>query len=112
MCRHFSRDWFALVCQHRYVVGQLEVSDWDDYQDYLNGFMPSFERHGGKLLATSKQDTEVLEGSWAAFRTVLLEFPSAENAKNWYTDPEYVELMKVRHRTAKTNLVLVEGLND
>jgi len=94
-----------------YVVGQLEVFDWDDYQQYLNGFVPSFERHGGILLATSKQDTKILEGSWAASRTVLLQFPSAENAKDWYTDPEYVELMKVPHRTAKTNLVLVDGLN-
>ena len=95
-----------------YVVGQLEVHDWDEYQAYLNGFMPSFERHGGKLLATSMQDTKALEGSWASSRTVLLEFPSAEDAEAWYTDPEYVELMKIRHRTAETNLVLVEGLND
>jgi uncharacterized protein (DUF1330 family) len=95
-----------------YVVGQLEVLDWDDYQKYLNGFMPSFERHGGKLLATSMQDTKVLEGSWASSRTVLSEFPSAEDAEDWYTDPEYVELMKVRHRTARTNLVLVKGFKD
>lgn len=74
--------------------------------------MPSFERHGGRLLATSMQDTKVLEGSWASSRTVLLEFPFVRNAEDWYSDPEYVELMKIRHRTAKTNLVLVEGLDD
>lgn len=94
-----------------YVVGQLEVLDWDDYQDYLNGFMPSFERHGGELLATSMQETEILEGTWASSRTVVLRFPSLVSAREWYADPEYVELMKIRQRTAKTNLVLVEGFD-
>lgn len=95
-----------------YVVGQLEVLDWDEYQAYLTGFMPSFERHGGKLLATSMQDTTALEGTWAYSRTVLLEFPSTEDAEAWYSDPEYIKLMQIRHRTAKTNLVLVQGINE
>ena len=35
-----------------YVIGQLNIHTPDAYQDYLAGFMPIFEHHGGELLAT------------------------------------------------------------
>lgn len=93
-----------------YVIGQLDIHDPETYQEYLAGFMPSFERHGGVLLATSKAETEVLEGTWALPRTVIMRFPSVEHAKAWHSDPEYVELAKIRHRTASANLVVVGGI--
>lgn len=94
-----------------YVIGQLEIHDPEAYQEYLAGFMPSFERHGGELLATSSLETEILEGSWALPRTVLMRFPTVEDAKAWHTDPEYTELAKIRHRTASANLVVVGGMD-
>ena len=93
-----------------YVIGQLEILDPDAYQEYLDGFLPSFERHGGELLATSRADTEVLEGVWALPRTVIMRFPSVEHAKAWHRDPEYVELASIRHSTARTNLIVVDGI--
>src|SRR6056297_2225680 len=93
-----------------YVIGQLEIHDPEAYEDYLAGFLPSFERHGGELLATSRAETEVLEGDWALPRTVVMRFPSVESAKAGHSDPDYVELAAIRHRTASTNLVVVEGL--
>ena len=93
-----------------YVIGQLDIHDPEAYQEYLAGFFPSFERHGGELLATSKSETVVLEGTWSLPRTVLMRFPSIEAARAWHTDPEYVELAKIRHRTARANLVIVDGI--
>ena len=93
-----------------YVIVQLDIHEPEAYQEYLDGFMPSFLRHRGELLASSKQDTEVLEGTWSTPRTVLLQFPSAQHARAWYEDPEYVELRKIRQRTARTNLVLLHGI--
>ncbi|WP_135505972.1 DUF1330 domain-containing protein [Roseovarius aestuariivivens] len=93
-----------------YVIGQLDIHDPDAYQAYLEGFLPSFERHGGELLATSAAKTEVLEGTWALPRTVIMRFPSVAAAKAWHSDPDYVELAKIRHRTASANLVVVEGI--
>ena len=93
-----------------YVIGQLLIEDPEAYQEYLAGFMPIFERHGGELLATSSHSTEVLEGQWGFPRTVLMRFDSVEAAKAWYEDPEYTQLAEIRHRTAKANLAIVEGL--
>ena len=72
--------------------------------------MPSFLRHGGELLATSRAETDVLEGSWAKPRTVIMRFPSVVKAKAWHSDPEYKELAKIRLATASTNLDVVDGI--
>ena len=93
-----------------FVVGQLRINDPIEYQKYLDGFLPSFERHGGELLATSKCETKVLEGQWSLPRTVIMRFPNFEAAENWCEDPEYQVLCQIRHRTADANLVVVEGL--
>lgn len=93
-----------------YVVGQLEIHEPEAYQAYLDGFMPSFQRHGGVLLATSRAETEILEGSWAMSRTVIMRFPSVNHAKAWHDDPDYKALAKIRHRTASTNLVVTDGI--
>ena len=93
-----------------YVIGQLDIHDPEAYQEYLDGFLPSFERHGGELLATSKAETQVLEGSWALPRTVLMRFPSVAHARAWHADPEYVALAAIRHRTASTNLAVIDGI--
>lgn len=93
-----------------YVIGQLKINNREAYQAYLDSFQPSFERHGGELLATSAQETEVLEGSWSLPRTVLMWFPSVDAAKAWYNDPDYQALANIRQANADTNLVIVEGL--
>jgi uncharacterized protein (DUF1330 family) len=52
----------------------------------------------------------VLEGDWNPKRIVLLEFESAQRAKEWLNCEEYREPRKMRHRTAKTNMIVVEGV--
>lgn len=93
-----------------YFVAQIEIFDADGYKKYLAGFMPIFERYGGKLLATTAKETEVIEGNWAHPRTVLMEFPTLEVAKRWLNDPEYQALAEIRKRTANTNMALFEGI--
>jgi len=93
-----------------YMVGQLRIHDPQEYEKYLAGFLPVFERHGGKLLAVSKSETEVIEGEWAYPRTVIMKFPSVEHAHRWHDDPDYQALAEHRRRSAETNLVLVHGI--
>lgn len=94
-----------------YMVGQLRINDPKEYQKYLAGFLPIFERYGGELLATTKSETEVIEGEWAYPRTVIMKFPSVEDAHCWHQDPDYQALAEHRRRSAETNLVLVQGIS-
>jgi uncharacterized protein (DUF1330 family) len=94
-----------------YVLAQIQIDDPEEYQKYLLGFMSIFERHGGELLATSKNKTTVIEGSWAHPGTVIMKFPNVESAQAWIDDPDYKALAEFRHRSAQVNLVLVEGIS-
>ena len=89
------------------MIAQIEVHNPDEYQDYLAGFMPIFQRYGGELLATSKNETTIIEGDWSYPNYVIMKFPSAKNARDWYHDPDYIKLAEHRHRSANANLVLV-----
>ena len=62
----------------------------------------SFWRH-------QKNQTIVIEGSWAYPSTVIMKFPSVESAQAWCDDPDYKSLAEHRHRSAQANLVIVEG---
>ena len=94
-----------------YMVAQIKVDDPEEYKHYIVGFLPIFEKYGGELLATSKSETEIIEGEWVHPRTVIMKFPSLEDARNWHHDPEYQALAEHRWRSAQTNLVLVEGVS-
>jgi uncharacterized protein (DUF1330 family) len=57
----------------------------------------------------------VLGRSWkvrprAAPGVVMIEFPSMEDARAWYNEPEYAPLKKLRQTGAKLDLILVESL--
>jgi uncharacterized protein (DUF1330 family) len=41
---------------------------------------------------------------------VILEFENADQARAWWSSPEYADAKKLRHATAKTRMLLVEGL--
>ena len=93
-----------------YVLAQIQIGDAEEYAKYLAGFMPIFERHGAELLTTSKNDTHVSEGEWAYPGTVLMKCPDPNAAQKWLTDPDYRALAEHRKRSARSNLVLVEGI--
>lgn len=93
-----------------YVVAQLEVHDPASFAEYLEGFHPILARHGGRLLALSPE-AEVIEGAWAMPRTVVMRFPTREDVRRWHADPDYKALAELRHRSARANIVLVEGID-
>src|ERR1700758_1747387 len=92
-----------------YIIVEIEIVDPVGYEEYKNLAGATVEKHGGKYIVRGGQ-TEVLEGDWQPKRIVVLEFESAQCAKEWLNSEEYREPRKMRHRTARTNMILVEGL--
>jgi uncharacterized protein (DUF1330 family) len=93
-----------------YVIAQITVEDMGEYQHYLDGFLPIFERHGGRMVGRSLE-AEVMEGEWARPRTVIMRFPTSEDARRWHADPDYKALAEHRHRSSQASIVLVGGLD-
>ena len=92
-----------------YVVVQIDVKDAETYARYREMAPPSIAAYGGRYLVRGGA-VEVLEGSWMPPRFVVLEFPDAERARAWWASPEYAPAKALRHASADTEMILVEGI--
>jgi len=92
-----------------YLVVDIEIHDRERYETYKRMAPPSIAQYGGRYL-TRGGDTAVLEGEWKPKRFVILEFPTMERARAWWSSPEYAEAKALRQSIATTRMVLTEGL--
>lgn len=92
-----------------YVVVEIAVHDAQTYERYKQLAPPSIMAYGGRYLVRGGA-TEALEGTWSPPRFVMLEFPSAERARAWWSSPEYAPAKALRQASAETRMLLVEGL--
>ncbi len=92
-----------------YVIVDIEVTEPIEYEEYKKRAAPSVAAYGGRYVARGGA-AETLEGNWIPRRLVVLEFPTVEQAKTWWSSPEYTEARAIRQRTARTNMVVVEGV--
>ncbi|MFO3795773.1 MAG: DUF1330 domain-containing protein [Anaerolineales bacterium] len=91
-----------------YVVVDIEVTDPEGYKEYVKIAPATVAQYGGRYLARGGH-TETLEGDWQPKRLVILEFPNIEQAKAWLNSPEYAPARALRHRYARSNMVVIEG---
>lgn len=92
-----------------YVIVDIEVTDPEGYKEYVKIAPATVGLYGGRYLARGGQ-TETLEGEWIPKRLVILEFPDAAKAKAWLNSPEYAPARALRHKYAKSNMVVIEGV--
>jgi uncharacterized protein (DUF1330 family) len=92
-----------------YVIVDIDVHDPDRYEEYKKLAPPAIAHYGGKYLARGGK-TETLEGDWSPSRLVILEFENSEQAKKWLNSEEYREARQMRHQTAHSKMVVIEGV--
>lgn len=92
-----------------YIIVEIEITDPAGFEEYRKQVPATIEQYGGKYIVRGGA-CETLEGDWRPKRIVVLQFESMERAKAWLNSPEYLEPRKLRHRTAKARMILVEGM--
>jgi uncharacterized protein (DUF1330 family) len=92
-----------------YVIVQVDIHDPVAYERYKAMAPASIAAHGGRYIARGGH-SEALEGQWEPCRVVILEFESVERAKQWIDSAEYREARSLRHASAHTRMIVVEGL--
>lgn len=92
-----------------YVIAEVEVLDPDAYEGYRSRVLATLQPYDGRFLARGGA-VEVLEGEQARERLVILEFPSVEQARAWYTSSPYQEILPIRQQYGRSRLLLVEGV--
>ena len=92
-----------------YVLAHIDVTDPENYQEYIRMSPDSIVQYGGRFLARGPAP-EVLEGTWVPKRLVLIEFPSVEQARRWWASPEYAAAKAKRQATSTGDLVILPGV--
>ena len=92
-----------------YFIVDVDVKNAEAYASYKHSATASIAQYGGRYLVRGGPH-EVLEGEWHPTRLVVLEFPSVDAAKRWYTSPEYADVKPIRLEHAVSDMVLVDGV--
>ncbi|MCB1672658.1 MAG: DUF1330 domain-containing protein [Gammaproteobacteria bacterium] len=91
-----------------YLIADITVHDPDKYQEYVR-LVPAFiEKHGGHYKVRGGE-VDCREGSWTPQRLIVLEFPSRKDAVAFLEDPDYQPVAAIRHESATTNLIVLDG---
>jgi uncharacterized protein (DUF1330 family) len=91
-----------------YILNNMTIHDRAEYDSYLRAFMGVFRKFQGEILAAVDAPAPV-EGEWPYDRTILLRFPSREEALRWSESPEYREIASHRRNGTRSNVVILEG---
>jgi uncharacterized protein (DUF1330 family) len=91
-----------------YVIADVEVTDPAKYEDYKKLTPGAVAKHGGRFIARGGQ-TATLEGNWRPGRVVIIEFPTYEQARSFYTSVEYTAARRARAGAATMKMIVVDG---
>ena len=92
-----------------YAIADVEVTDPAKFQEYVSQVPATVEKYGGKYIVRGGA-IEKAEGDWEPSRMVVIEFESMEQLKKWYHSQEYSGPMQLRHQSANSNVLFVEGV--
>ena len=92
-----------------YVIVNVTITDPVRYEEYKKQAAPTLASFGGRYIVRGGP-VEILEGLWQPGRFVILEFPSREQAKAWWSCDSYSTAKAIRHATATTEMILVDGI--
>jgi uncharacterized protein (DUF1330 family) len=91
-----------------YIIALEVINNRDEFDKYRALVHDVLEKYKGEIIV-SNENVEIFEGEWPYTKTVVIRFPSIQQAKRWYESPEYQEIVQYRIRATTTNLILVDG---
>lgn len=92
-----------------YLICRVRVSDPDVYAKYAAKTPAIIARHGGRYIIRGGA-TENLEGEHFDGRFVVVEFPSADAARNFYNSPEYQAVRQMRLGASEADFMIAPGV--
>src|SRR5258708_2956254 len=113
--------WFATNCaavlsavstmegaMPTYIVGDIHITDPAAYQTHVPAALATIARFGGRVVAGGGK-IDLLEGGPMPERIFIIEFPTADAARNWYRSEEDQAALKVRQLAAQGRGFVIEG---
>jgi uncharacterized protein (DUF1330 family) len=92
-----------------YAVAHLRTPNaHPDVLEYLERIQATLEPFEGRFLVHGPQ-VEVIEGEWPG-SIVIIEFPSPDQARQWYASPGYQAILPLRTDHIEGSAILAEGV--
>ena len=90
-----------------YWIGHVTVEDRLGFEAYRHANAVAFAKYGGRFLVRGGA-MELLEGDLRP-RSIVIEFPSLQAARDCYLSPEYQHALALRTPVSEADLCIVEG---
>lgn len=91
-----------------YIIVSYDIEDQKGYEGYRPGVIPLLQKHKAEILVADFA-AKTLEGRGRGVN-VVLRFETEEAAMNWYNDPDYGPVKKIRlDSTVNGTAVLAKG---
>jgi len=92
-----------------YIIIDVTTQDTERMGAYKKLVPATLVPFDGKFIVRGGT-TEVLEGDWNPNRIVIIEFPSKEKAKAWWSSVDYAPAKAIRQSAAETKMIMIEGV--
>lgn len=94
-----------------YAIAYLrDVAIGPEIVEYIQRIDATMAPYGGRFLVHGGRLTPA-EGAWGG-DVVILEFPSPDDAREWYASPAYQEILPLRTQHSDSMAALVEGVPE
>ena len=90
-----------------YMIAHVTVKNAEKLPEYSSQAGPTFAPFGGAPVARGKV-VEVLTGTHAGHAALIVKFPDAQSARDWYNSPAYQALSPLRDEAIDATFVLIE----
>ena len=88
-----------------YFIASYDIENAEAHERYALAAGPLLEKHGGEILIAD-DDAKAIEGVGAT-SNVVIKFESEAAAMNFYNDPDYRPLQKIRLDSTKNGTVVL-----
>ena len=91
-----------------FIIVDVKINDAARFEDYKKLTPASLKPFEGRFVVRGGK-TDTLEGDWNPQRIVIIEFPSVEKAKAWWSSEEYAPAKALRQSCAVAKMIVAEG---
>jgi len=91
-----------------YVIGHITVKDPDKWAEYRSRVPATLAPWGGEVILRGRR-VAVLSGEHPHLDTVVIRFPDAKAAAEWYGSPAYQAIIPLREQAADVVLISYES---
>lgn len=92
-----------------YILVDVKITDPSRYEEYKKLTPGTLSPYQGKFIVRGGP-AETLEGDWNPGRIIVLEFPTTERAKAWWSSDGYAPAKAIRQAASIARMIVVEGV--